>query len=56
MPRATKCGRLMTHNEDVPPITSHDLSVTWSCEVTLQIKYAIPPLPQDQSPPSLARW
>ena len=37
MPRATKCGRLMTHNEDVPPITSHDLSVTWSCEVTYKL-------------------
>ena len=38
-------GRMMTHYE-LPPVNSRDLSVSWSYEVTGQIKYAISPRPE----------
>ena len=47
MPMTTKPGRIVTYIEKFPPVKSHDLSVTWSCEVRLQIKYVIYPLSED---------
>ena len=38
MPMATQHGRVVTHNEKLPPILSYDPSIAWSCEVTCQIK------------------
>ena len=38
MPIATKLGRVFTDNEEFPLVKSHDPLITWSCEVTWQIK------------------
>ena len=32
-PWATKLGRVMTYNEELPRIKYHDHLITWSCEV-----------------------
>ena len=34
MPMATSLGRMVTYQKGLPPITSHDLSITCPCEVT----------------------
>ena len=52
---ATKTGRVVTYNENLPLIKSHDPSITWSCEAMRQIKYFISPLALDQWPPNMAR-
>ena len=44
----TKLSKQMINHEEVPLINLHDPSITWFCEVTLQIKYNIPPFAQDQ--------
>ena len=38
---ATKLGRFVTYYKELPPIKLQDPSVTWSCEVTWQIKNVI---------------
>ena len=38
---ATKLYRVVTENEELPPIKSHDSLMLWSCEFTRQIKYII---------------
>ena len=38
MPMTTKLCRMVTCHEGLSPIWSYDLLITWSCEVTRQIK------------------
>ena len=33
MPMATKCGRVVTFNNELPPTKSNDPQITWSCKV-----------------------
>ena len=35
---ATKLGKMVTYDERLLPIKSHDLLITWSCEITWQTK------------------
>ena len=35
MPMVAKGDRVLTYNEELPPIKLHDLLVTWSCEVKI---------------------
>ena len=46
MPIATKLGRVVTFNEELPSIKSENPLIMWSCNFSWQIKYAISPLPQ----------
>ena len=39
MSMVTKAVKLVTYHDNLPPKNSHDSSMNWSCEVTLQIKY-----------------
>ena len=41
---ATKPGRVVTYNEDLPSVNSQDPLITWSCKVKY-VKYVIFPLP-----------
>ena len=42
----TRLNTVVTYLEELPPINLKDLAMTWSCEVTSQIKY-ISPLTED---------
>ena len=48
MPMATKLGRVVTCNEELPLIKSHDPSITWSREVM--------PFALDQCAPNMVKW
>ena len=37
MPMVTKLVMVMKYREELSPINLHDLSIKWSCEVTLQL-------------------
>ena len=56
MPIATELGRVVTYHESLLLIKSHDPFITWSCEIKLQTKNIIPPLPGYLWPPNLAGW
>ena len=43
MPMATTLCRMVTYNEELPPINSYEPLITWSCKVTWQIKCYISP-------------
>ena len=53
---ATKPVRVVTLPIRLPLITPHDPSVTWSCEVRRQTKYAVSPDALDQWTPNNTRW
>ena len=42
---ASKPGRFITYNEELPSIRSGKPLITWSCKVMWQLKYVISPLP-----------
>ena len=44
----TKSGSVVAYREERQPIKTHELLITWPCEVVLQIKRAISPPPIDQ--------
>ena len=46
MSMATKLGRVVTYNDVLPSIKSHDPLMTWSCDITSQTKSIRSPLPQ----------
>ena len=48
VPMATKLGRVVTCNEELPLIKSHDPSITWSREVM--------PFTLDQCAPNMVKW
>ena len=48
----TKLVRVVTYREELPPINSHDPTMRWSGEVTLQIKSIISPLAEDPWTPN----
>ena len=41
-----KLGKMVTNNEELPFTKSQDSLISWSCKVTLQIKYIVSLLPQ----------
>ena len=56
MPVVTKLGRMVTYHEGLPSIISHDLLITWSCEIIWQTKSIISPVPQYLWPQNLVGW
>ena len=44
---ATKPITVVKYRKELPPINLHDPSMSWSCEVTWQIKYTISPSAED---------
>ena len=56
MPMPTKLGRVVTYNEELPPIKSHDPLNTWPYKITWQTKFIITPLPEWLRPPNLVGW
>ena len=51
----TKLGRGVAYNEELPLIKLHHPSITWFCEVKLQIADFPHPLALDQWSPNRAR-
>ena len=56
MPMATKCGRVVTFNNKLPPTKSNDPQIIWSCKVMWQITYVISAIAIDQWLPNMAMW
>ena len=56
IPGATKPNRMVTYLEEPPAKKSHDHFLTWSCKITLKIKYIISPLIQGLWLTNMARW
>ena len=52
----TKFGRMVTYYNVLPPIMSHDTSITWPREFTRQIKCVISSFALGQWTPTMTRW
>lgn len=51
---STKVGSVMTYRQRLPIIKLHDPLITWSCEITWQIKNVVSSAPQCMRPTNLA--
>ena len=46
MPMATKLGKKLTYNKELPPTKSKETLIMWLCQITRQTKNFISPLTQ----------